>query len=138
MLGEPQTPDKSGFANINPENLLKAPIVCCSGCLTLLVINGLILWLFVLPAFRHRDLVRICFNHRQLVARGMQAKMASVKNLPVNELPKLETPSDLRCTEGGTYHLSRQGTICIVRCSIANHDQSGNASFAIPTIRDGY
>ena len=135
MLGEPQKPENSGFANINPESLLKAPIFCCSGCLALVIINGLIIWLLVLPAVHHREMIRICFNHRQAVARGMQAKLAAANNLRVDSLSPLRTPSELRCTEGGVYSISRQGASYIVRCSIPDHNKSGAARFAVPTRR---
>ena len=134
MQGPPQTPDKSGFANINADNILKAPIACLSGCLILVFINGLIGYFFVLPAFRHRDMFKVCFNHRQAITRGMQAKFSSADNLQSTRVPALEIPANLKCPEEGTYSLKKEGSAYVLHCSIADHDHSGKAAFALPTV----
>lgn len=135
MQGKPQTPENSGFANINPENLLKAPIACLTGCFGIIVLNALILIFFVLPAFQHREQIRVCFNHRKAIARGMQAKFSSATNLHSNQtsqLPILDAPSSLSCPEGGKFSVKSEGSAYIIHCSIADHDKYGKTAFAAP------
>ncbi|MEP6755799.1 MAG: hypothetical protein ABJA67_09885 [Chthonomonadales bacterium] len=134
MQGPPQTPDKSGFANINADNILKAPIACLSGCFILVIINGLIGYFFVLPAFKHRDMIKVCFNHRQAITRGMQAKFSAIDNIHLNRTPVLEVPANLKCPEEGTYSLKKEGSVYVLHCSIADHDRSGKAAFAMPKV----
>ncbi len=112
---------------LDPEEYIKRPAICCGGCLTLVLINLFILFVFVRPAINHRNIIPICFNNRQAAVRGIADYIAKHPGQkPPTDITVYRIPAHLLCPEDGKYVLTVENGIAELHCSKSDHENYRN------------